>query len=352
MKNNMKKERIEWLDYLKSFTCFLVVLGHLMQSLQKAKIDNLENVTSFIVWFIYLFHMPLFMCMSGFLYCKKKQIFTWKNYKEFEFKKVINLLVPYFTFYLMHIGINMIFSSSVNTSKGIDDIIHIFNNPIAPYWFLYALLSIFIVVPIIEKIFNNNNKMVFAFFCILKLLFLLVQTPIYFINQIMSYGIYFYLGCFISKQKMMKTRKNVLINVFLIICYIGSTVIIYLVKNNINCYIMYFFNIFFAIAGILICTNLFKMIDKSIFLDSFKKYTFQIFVLHTLFAAGVRIILLKIGITNYLLHFIIGMLTSIYIPVLISIISNKILYTNFFFFPLKTIEEIKERNFENVRKKT
>ena len=67
MKNNMKKERIEWLDYLKSFTCFLVVLGHLMQSLQKAKIDNLENVTSFIVWFIYLFHMPLFMCMSGFL---------------------------------------------------------------------------------------------------------------------------------------------------------------------------------------------------------------------------------------------------------------------------------------------
>ena len=64
-----QKKRIEWVDYVKAFACFLVILGHLIQSLQKSGIDNHQNITDFINWFIYLFHMPLFMCMSGFLFC-------------------------------------------------------------------------------------------------------------------------------------------------------------------------------------------------------------------------------------------------------------------------------------------
>lgn len=69
------KERILWIDYVKVFACILVVLGHLIQSLQKSNIDNFENITSFINWFIYLFHMPLFFVASGYLYELKKRIF-------------------------------------------------------------------------------------------------------------------------------------------------------------------------------------------------------------------------------------------------------------------------------------
>ena len=54
-----KKNRIEWIDYLKAFACILVVLGHLLQSFQKSNIDNNQNITSFIIWFIYLFHMRI-----------------------------------------------------------------------------------------------------------------------------------------------------------------------------------------------------------------------------------------------------------------------------------------------------
>ena len=38
------KERILWIDYVKVFACILVVLGHLIQSLQKSNIDNFENI--------------------------------------------------------------------------------------------------------------------------------------------------------------------------------------------------------------------------------------------------------------------------------------------------------------------
>lgn len=340
MKSN---KRIEWIDYLKAFACFLVCLGHLIQSLQKANIDNYINITTFINWFIYLFHMPLFMCMSGFLYCKNKKEFSWKNYKDFELKKIINLLVPYFTFYLIYVGINIIFSSSVNTPKGIKDIIGIFNNPISPYWFLYALLAIFIIIPILEKICKNNEKLVFIILFIFKIAYIFIQTPIFAINQIMSYGIYFYVGCFINKENKKLNFKSIFTNILYIVMYVIFAIIFYRLQDNINEYIANILNILFAMAGIYICVSIFKTIQKSKILDTFKKYTFQIFVLHTIFAAGIRIVLFKVGINNYLIHFVFGIFFSIYIPVIVSIISDRIKYTNFFFYPVKTINELKEK---------
>ena len=195
-----KNKRVEWVDYVRAFACFLVVLCHLMQSLQTANLDNNKVLTSHINWLIYLFHMPLFLCVSGFLYSKTKMQFTLENYKSFAKKKIINLSIPYFTFYLLYLVINIIFSSSVNSPKGINEFIGIFNNPMSPFWFLYALLSIFIMIPIIENIFKNNKKSVMVFLVILKIISIFWKSKIYFIYSFMAYAMYFYFGMFISEE--------------------------------------------------------------------------------------------------------------------------------------------------------
>lgn len=345
-----KNKRIEWVDYLKAFACFLVVLGHLIQSLQKANIDHHMNITNFINWFIYLFHMPLFMCVSGFLYCKSKREFSWKWYKEFELKKFINLVIPYFTFYLIFLGINVIFASSVNSVKGMNELIGMFNNPMPPYWFLYALLSIFIVVPILDHIFKNNKKAVFVLFIILRIISIFLKTNIYFIDSVMSYALYFYLGVFINENSKFEKKKCTLINIFSIIIYIIMSIIYYRHKMLCSKVLTGLINIVFAISGILICINIFRMINSPKILNTFKKYTFQIYLTHTIFAAGIRIVLLKLGVTNYFIQFIIGLIGGIYVPVIMSIISDKIKYTNIFFYPVKTINELKERKSKDVRK--
>lgn len=189
-----KEERIVWIDYIKVFACILVVLGHLLQSLQKAGIDNHELVTNFIIWFIYLFHMPLFMAASGFLYSKVEKINSKKDYKNFVIKKLVNLGVPYLTFYIIYLVINVIFAKSVNSPKGMKELIGILNNPMSPYWFLYALFSIFLVTPILEKICRNNKKSVLFIFLALKIISLFYTPKLYLIKSIMQNGLYFYLG--------------------------------------------------------------------------------------------------------------------------------------------------------------
>lgn len=341
-----KKKRIEWIDYLKAFACILVVLGHLLQSFQKSNIDNNQNITSFIIWFIYLFHMPVFFCISGYLYENGKKEFSWGNYKMFEIKKIINFVVPYFTFYLLFVGINMMFSDSVNNPRGIQDILNIFNNPMAPYWFLYALLSIFIAMPLIEKLFKNNKYLIIFILILLKVISVFIKTNIYFLDSIFSNAIYFYIGNFINikiKSGKKENLKSILYNVFLSVGYIIIALAIYINMNQINEKIVDLLNIVLAIGGIYICISIFKNVNKSKILDTMKQYTFQIYLLHTIFAAGVRIIMLKLGIHNYIIHFIIGLSISIYVPVLISIICEKTKYLNFFFYPIKTIKEIKEK---------
>lgn len=348
--SDSKKERIVWVDYVKAFACFLVVLGHLLQSLQKANLDNHTQITDFINWFIYLFHMPLFMCMSGFLYCKSKKEFTWENYKKFEKKKIINLLVPYITFYLLFIAINVMFSGSVNNKRGIDDVLNIFNNPMPPYWFLYALLSIFLLIPLVEKILKYDKQQVFSLLIILKIISIFWKSKIYLIDSFMENAIYFYFGVFINLGKS-NNRKNIINKVLLIIMYVACSILYYNYINEINKIAKAIINIIFALLGTYISVIIFRNIEKNIILDTFKKYTFEIYLTHTIFAAGVRIVLLKLGITNYVIHFVLGILASIDIPVMMSIISKKIKYTEIFFYPIKTIEELKERKSENGREK-
>lgn len=331
----INKERIEWIDYLKSFACLLVVIGHLLMSLKS--IDNYDTITDFIIWFIYLFHMPLFMCISGLLYNRIPKITSLKDYKKFEFKKIVNLLIPYISFYSITIILNMIFSNSVNTPRGMNDWLGIFNNPISPYWFLYSLLSIFIIIPIFEKMFNYNKKKVLILLGIFKMISVFYGPNIFFINSIMKYGFYFYLGTFVNiKEKIYNIYK-----VFIwAVIYIVMAIIVY--NNCTNKIISAVTEFIFSLFGIFIAISIFKIIKKSVILATFKNYTFQIFLMHTIFAAGIRILMFKLGIFNYFIHVIVGLLVSIYIPVLVSIISNKIKFTNFFFYPVKTIEDYKK----------
>jgi len=163
-----------------------------------------------------------------------------------------------------------------------------------------------------------------------------VDTNIYIIDSIMSYGIYFSIGTILFDKKKSKKLSILLMSML----YIVISILVYIfVKNS---YINKILNICFAIVGILIMINLFNDSYKSKILDSFKKYTFQIFLLHTFFSAGVRILLLKMGINSFLIHLIIETFTGIYFPVLVSVISEKMKFTQIVFYPIKTIKDFKK----------
>ena len=65
--------RIEWLDSLKGFAIFLVVVGHVILGYIRAEtFTEYQWSLQFVYDVIYSFHMPLFFLISGFLYNLKR----------------------------------------------------------------------------------------------------------------------------------------------------------------------------------------------------------------------------------------------------------------------------------------
>lgn len=111
------KKRYYLLDNLKVILIFFVVFGHVIEYYIN---DNSILMTLYI--FIYIFHMPLFIFISGYLS---------KNFYKMKRKAIRNLLIPYIIF-------NMIWYTAVyiGTRRAMFSVLY-------PGWTLWYLLSLF-----------------------------------------------------------------------------------------------------------------------------------------------------------------------------------------------------------------
>lgn len=83
---NIIMKRIVFLDLLKFFCIYLVVLGHCIQA-----VYGDEYFNNFIFKFIYTFHMPLFAFISGFLSVRSVNM----NFYPFLKKRTRQIIFPF-----------------------------------------------------------------------------------------------------------------------------------------------------------------------------------------------------------------------------------------------------------------
>lgn len=74
------------------------------------------------------------------------------------------------------------------------------------------------------------------------------------------------------------------------------------------------------------------------YIDFLAKYTMPIFLMHTLFAAPMRSVLLKVGIENAGIHVVLGLGISFAGPIIAAWIMKKTKWLEFFVYPNKFIK--------------
>ncbi len=122
-------KRIEWIDISKGIGIFLVIIGHTM----------LEPA---IRTQIYVFHMPLFFLLSGFLFSHKKH----PNAGSFTLAKAKSLLIPYtvFSFLSLYLG-KILLEAEINLEAFMSAFLLSQRNALyfdEPLWFLTSLFTI------------------------------------------------------------------------------------------------------------------------------------------------------------------------------------------------------------------
>lgn len=335
----MEKKRDTSVDLLKGYACFLVVLGHVLMGVRKAGVYT----PAFFVGaedFIWTFHVGLFMFLSGYVYSITGGYKSKGSRLKFLGHKLLNLGVPYLSFSIIYIVLNSLMGGAVNTGMQLKDIFFLWKTPVAQYWFLYSLFILFVIYVAAGKLFSNTWIITVLF--AIGLIGSIMGFNFSSFNSAILLAAAFGVGILLKKLYIDKWKVS---HRLLIVSSHLVLISLYVFFRLDRFWLMKQVAIFYGVAASIAFISLLGRIDfikrGLLFIC---RYSFPIYLLHTIFTAGARIVLMKVGIWNYPLHLIVGLVFGIVFPVLAAVIAEKTKILNFFFYPSRTIRELKKTN--------
>lgn len=220
------KKRVELFDLLKGWAIFLVIYGHIIY------LYDTNSSQNPMLMFIYMFHMPLFIAISGYFIHPSQDRHTLKDWAK---KKFLTILLPSITYGVvisMKIGAGMVVRHDIDCRILIKNFIH-------GLWFLPVLFILCVFSKIVSMISSKHETIIWSIF-ILGIQFL--PRDILF-NGLKALSIFFYLGIIANKyqQRIVEIYKsntttiNICVLLFMIICYYSFdfNTTLYKIKTNI-----------------------------------------------------------------------------------------------------------------------
>lgn len=265
------KRRNYLIDNLKVVLIFFVVFGHVIEYYIK---DN--SMLRIVYVFIYIFHMPLFIFISGYLS---------KNFYRMKRKAIRNLLIPYIIF-------NTIWYIAVyiGTKENMFSIL-------LPGWTLWYLLSLFFWRMSLKYIVKFRHILLFSFFIGAVVGLVPSVGSILSISRTIVFLPFFLLGYYTKEEHLIRIKNfNKLLSIICILLFLFFA--IYIVKINLFDYKFLYYSYSFSALGVsLIRGVIFRLLlyvssiifgicvisivsDKKQVYSSLGKATMNIYVFH------------------------------------------------------------------------
>ena len=329
--------RIAYIDRLRVVACFAVILFHISGRCGFTFEISLENhMTMELFHNLVLWCVPIFVMISGALFLNPSRKI---NIQKLLTHNVLRIITAFLFWSFVYALYNFIGSDDPNRIRGF--IIHIIGGHFH-MWFLWLIVGVYLLTPILRLISNNRRIMEYLilisivfnfalpFLLDITNIFIPVLRPIVRLMQshlanldlqaVGGYITYFFLGYYLSSTTFDKRRVFVIIAIGLVV----SIAIIGLAY-------MSFVKIFSSRGELLQFTSLLVMMQSvSIFLlfkkyfynnkggkiiSFLSKYSFGIYLVHML----VIYVLVSYGVIPTFINPIIGILIMSLLTLIISI---------------------------------
>ena len=306
-------------ECLRGLACVLLVTYHVIgdnseQGLRVAADSYLRYLNDSLVYL----RMPLFTFLSGYVYSLRPVI---SNPIGFLVKKVRRLIIPMLVVGTLYIGLQHLVPGTNSTYSFIT--LYSFY-PVAHFWFLEALLLIFVVLVPME--FSGILKRKGSFFLVLLFfsgisLSQVKTTTFFAVNGAVYLMPYFLLGVGIHRFNLDNIGSGVkslilivaLISVLFSQLGLSGVVEIDLAGRSLVAFLL-------GAAGV-VSLFLFRFENK--FLAAIGEYSYTIYLFHVFSAAAVRIVMVRLGVTSLELHLFLGIIAGIAAPILLEKLLSK-----------------------------
>lgn len=141
----MKKQREYGIDLLKVFACFLIVAIH--------TVDCNLGIANRMVQLFTVFAIPMFFLINGYLMFTKREI----TYK-YALKRVGKILLIAFLWEILYTIFNFIMTREIRNFIKSFLLDFIQKGTFFQFWFLGSLIIINLLMPLLRKLLNSNEK--------------------------------------------------------------------------------------------------------------------------------------------------------------------------------------------------
>ncbi|MBC7872210.1 MAG: acyltransferase [Chitinophagaceae bacterium] len=326
--------RIDWVDYAKGISIFLVVLIHLFASItNNNQIDVRQYLAIIEGQAFYSGTMPVFFLLSG--------IFITRAIREpiriYTLDKLRTLAYPYVLWSLITFIATMVAASFTNTSFTPADMLRILYEPVFQFWFLYSL---FIVVMLYGILIHLKFTPVH---------FLMAATAMFIIYHVFDLSLYskevipytflltffFAVGAVYSQQiQNLVARLNT--STVLIMCVVAWSIWLAVVLSGVITELSWLRTLV-KVIGMIGILSFAVLLGRFHFITEVQRWgrlSLQIYCAHWLALVAYRIFLFRIlRIDNGWLYFFGSVASGVYLPLFFNWFCNLIGFKFAFMLP-------------------
>lgn len=332
-------KRIEWLDALKGFAIISVVLGHALLGYSENNAFGVYNeVFCALKDWIYIWHMPLFLCLSGYSFCLAYYHKEAPGTNSLDSNKVkrqmLNLVLLYVIFSIVFYGMKIPLAAFTDNKLTICDAAVNLLIPNTLKWYLWVLAIYYMILlyckPVMPVI-ASRPKITLGILLIIAVVQRLSGT---FINWRLCFGNFFHCAfyfCFgmvlclnkdcyeAKKQKSGWMWIGMLIVIVHFVCYMALSAdmadreavdFVSLISTVINEFVAVLIIILaFAAAN--------RHQHMSSLLSALGRASLVIYLLHTYIVTAMKVVAIKLGLCSSLLMGIVVIVLSVLVPIAI-----------------------------------
>lgn len=282
--------RNEFVDIIKGQLILLVCLGH---AIQFVMYNNIGHFDDQVFKAIYMFHMPLFMCISGYL--SNNSIVNKNNLRTLAVK-MRTYLLPTVTWSLLLLGYSYL--SGRHTAQNIGLAQLFFNDLLSKYWFLWTLAESYCLFFLAYKFFSRPIPIL-----ILAYLFMLFMPDVSHLYYLKYMFPYFSFGFYVHKYRVDMLNQQLIFALFVfsvlgsVVCYFEWGYDTYIYTSQMRLSADNIYNIALRYAAGFIVSAAFALLSymgtmsiwkqMSYLFSAFGKNSMQVYILQTIVFSAV-----------------------------------------------------------------
>lgn len=255
MNKNIKQEqyniRAGQYDFLRGVLIIMVVIGHAtflsavtpfggINYYQLMEINNISDsafhrIVCYITDWIYTFHMPVFMALSGTIYGLSRKCGKYKEFCPYLKQKYLRLVHPMLIVWMFYNFPIKLFTGYYNNEEWYKIFIQILCPSNVYLWFLESLFIIHILIWVMDKFLDKKAKnLSIVLLWIVGVVIFRKLGRYHLLGDPLYYLLWFYIGIHIEDLRIWLERKNILKRSTIVILFFVDMVcfVVYEICSN------------------------------------------------------------------------------------------------------------------------